>query len=291
MQGDTLPQSPPPRYGTVIWHCHMGGDPNTKGGGLMKQMRNFLGAYVVAQEKHAYLYRGNLSFEYTDNTEGGCNAPLESFVDIDSLPDLRNMLVDAPVGEHFDPSCEPCGEGPWSWTHNRTVIFKHARKQFKASHRLRSLVSQNLCPPGSCVCLHSRLEEDFFEVFGRGEAGSGNSIANATRNHVQGGGFGNATVLYVAGEQQDEYHFIPQFTNFTSKSNYGLRHFENAMIDLQMCQNALYHIGTSRSIFDEWISEDRLLNNRTRSWDYQGHLGLKEFHLVAAHGFTMDDVA
>jgi hypothetical protein len=91
MQGDTLPQSPPPRYGTDIWHCHMGGDPNAKGGGLMKQMCNFLGVYVVAQEKHAYLYRGNLSFKYTDNTEGGCNAPLESFVDIDSLPDLRDM--------------------------------------------------------------------------------------------------------------------------------------------------------------------------------------------------------
>jgi hypothetical protein len=72
-----------------------------------------------------------------------------------------------------------------------------------------------------------------------------------------------------------------------SKPNYSLRNFENAMIDLQICQNALYHIGTSRSIFDEWISKDRLLNNHIRSWDYQGHIGLKDFHLVA----TMDDVA
>ena len=281
-----------PRNGTVIWHCHMCGDPNPKGGGLMKQMRLFLGAYVVAREKHAYLCRCNLSFEYTDNTKGGCNAPLESFVDIDSLPDLRDMLVDAPVGEHFDPRCEPCDRSwGWSWTHNRTVIFKYARKQFKASHRLRRLVLQNLCPPDSCVCLHSRLEEDFIEVFGQREAGSGNSIANAIKNHVQGGGFGNATVLYVAGEQQDEYRSIPQFINLTSKPNYGLRQFENAMIDLIMCQNALYHVGTSMSIFDQWISEDRLLNNRTRSWDYQGHIGLKEFPLVADHGFTMDDVA
>ena len=283
---------PPPRKGTVIWHCHMCGDPNPKGGGVMKQMCLFLGAYIVAQEKHAYLYRGNLSFEYTDNTEGGCNAPLESFVDIDSLPDLRAMLVDTPVGENFDPRCEPADSSwGWSWTHYRTVTFKHARIQFKASQRLSSLVLGNLCPPDSCVCLHSRLEEDFVHVFGQRDAGSGNSIANAIKTHMQSGGFGNATVLYVAGEQQDEYISIPQFINFTSKPSYGLRQFENAMIDLQACQNALYHVGTSMSIFDQWISEDRLLNHPTRSWDYQGHKGLKEFPLVANHGFTMDDVA
>ena len=248
------PPPPLPRNGTVIWNCHMGGDPNPKGGGMMKQMRNFIGAYVVAQEKHAYLYRGNLSFEYTDNTESGCNAPLESFVDIDSLLDLSDMLVDIPVGEHFDPSCEPCDQ--LKWTHNRTVLFKQARKQFKPSHRLRRLMPQNLCPPDSCVCLHSRLEEDFLKVFGQTVAGSGNSIGNVMKNHMQAGGFGNATVLYVAGEQQDDYLSIPQFINFTSKPSYGLRQFENAMIDLQICQNALYHVGTSRSIFDEWISED-----------------------------------
>ena len=144
------PPPPPPRNGTVIWNCHMGGDPNPKGGGVMKLMRNFIGAYVVAQEKHAYLYRGNLSFEYTDNTESGCNAPLESFVDVDSLLDLRDMLVDIPVGEHFDPSCEPCDQ--LKWTHNRTVLFKHARKQFKPSHHLRRLMPQNLCPPPVCAC-------------------------------------------------------------------------------------------------------------------------------------------
>jgi len=288
MQEYMRPPPHPPRNGTVVWNCHMGGDPNPKGGGVMKQMRNFFGAYVVAQEKHAYLYKGNLSFEYTDNTEDGCNAPLESFVDIDSLLDLRDMLVDIPVGEHFDPSCEPCDQ--LKWTHNRTVIFKHARKQFKASRRLRRLVPQNLCPPDSCVCLHSRLEEDFLKVFGQTVAGSGNTIGNVMKNHVQSGGFGNATVLYVAGVQQDVYRSIPQFINFTSKPNYRLRQFENAMIDLQICQNALHHVGTSRSIFDEWISEERLLNNRARSWDYLGHIGLKGFPLVANHGFTMDDV-
>ena len=35
------PPPPPPRNGTVIWNCHMGGDPNPKGGGVMRQMRNF----------------------------------------------------------------------------------------------------------------------------------------------------------------------------------------------------------------------------------------------------------
>jgi hypothetical protein len=293
-EDSALPASPPPRNGTVIWNCHMGGDPNPGGGGLMKQMRNFVGAYVVAQEKHAHLYRGNLSFEYTDNTEGGCNAPLEYFVDIDSLPDLRDMLVDTPEGEHFDPLCEPCGNAmfSWPWTPNRTAIFKRARKQFKISRRLRRLVSPNLCPPDSCVCLHSRLEKDFLDILGGGNAGSGNFIANAIKNHMENGGLRNATVLYVAGENQDEYRLIPQFINFTRKpNNYSLRLFENAMIDLQMCQNALYHIGTSRSIFDEWISEDRLLNKRIRSWDYEGKNGLEEFRLVAEHGFTMDDVA
>jgi hypothetical protein len=35
------PPPPPLRNGTVIWNCHMGGDPNPKGGGVMRQMRNF----------------------------------------------------------------------------------------------------------------------------------------------------------------------------------------------------------------------------------------------------------
>ena len=54
--------------------------------------------------------------------------------------------------------------------------------------------------PASCVCLHSRLEEDFLKVFGQTVAGSGNSIGNVMKNHMQAGGFGNVTVLYVAGE-------------------------------------------------------------------------------------------
>jgi hypothetical protein len=152
------------------------------------------------------------------------------------------MLVDTPVGD----SDSSWG---WSWMHYQKVTFKNARIQFKASQRLSSLVLGNLCPTDSCVCLHSRLEEGFWPVLGQQEAGSGNSIANAIQTHMQSGGFGNATVLYVAGEQQDEYLSIPQFINFTSKPSYDLMQFENAMIDLQTCQNSLYLVGTSMSIF------------------------------------------
>ena len=183
------------------------------------------------------------SFEYMDNTEGGCNAPLESFVDIDSFPDLCAILVDTPGGDSES-------SWGWSWMHYRKVTFKNAHIQFKASQCLSSLVLGTLCPTDSCVCLYSRLEEDFWPVLGQQEAGSGNSIANAVQEtHMQSGGFGNAAVLYVAGEQQDEYLSIPQFINFTRKPSYNLMQFENAMIDLQTCQNALYLVGTSMSIF------------------------------------------
>ena len=41
---------PPPRKGTVIWHCHMCGDPNPKGGGVMKQMHLFWCVYSRSRE-------------------------------------------------------------------------------------------------------------------------------------------------------------------------------------------------------------------------------------------------
>ena len=267
---------PNPRNGTVMWHCHMGIEPNPKGAGIMKQMRNFFGAYIVAVEKNAYLYKGNFSYEYTDNTVAGCNAPMEAMIDVDAIPGLQSILVEEPIGERIQSPSEPQGPDSFKWNYQRTSINVNARKTFKVSKRLRTPVPQNSCPVGSCVCLHSRLEQDFVKIFGR-QAGSGNTLAGIIKNHAQRVGFGNATTLYVAGQQFDEYKSIPTFANVTNKPEYPeLRTFERAMIDLQICQNALFHIGTSKSIFDEWISEYRLLNNHTRSWDYFGNKGLKQ---------------
>ena len=267
----------PRNNATVIWHCHMGlPDPNPGGAGIMKQMRTFFGAYIIAVEKNAYLYKGNFSYEYTDNTIAGCNAPMEAMIDIDALPRLRSMLVEEPVGEHIQSPCEPCWKSDFKWTPRRTSINVNARKAFMPSERLRNIVPQSLCPVDSCVCLHSRLEQDFVNFFGR-QAGSGKSLAGILKNHAQRVGFGNATILYVAGKQFDEYTSIPTFANVTTKPDYPeLRTFERAMIDLQICQNALFHIGTSASIFDQWISEDRLLHSRIPSWDYVGNKGLRQ---------------
>jgi hypothetical protein len=77
-------------------------------------MRNFLGAYVEARLHNMYLYKGNLSFEYTNNLAAGCNAPLEALIDIDAIPHLRAMLVAEPVGPVRASGCEPCGP-PYVW--------------------------------------------------------------------------------------------------------------------------------------------------------------------------------
>jgi len=277
---------PPPRNGTVMWHCHYGGDPNAEGAGITKQLRNFLGAYIVAQERHAHLYKGNLSYEYTDNTPGGCNAPLEALVDLEALPDLAEMLVDAPVGEEIDPSCEPCGYNyPYDWTPGRIATYLAARRAFAIAPRLRARAPWELCPPASCVCLHARLEKDFVRWAGT-LAGNEALFAKRLNDHVKRGGFTNATTLYVVGQRGDAYQSIGQFSSLTHHlEDTGLRMFENALIDQEICQVARYHVGTSLSIFDQWISEHRVLHNRSRSLDLRGNVPLHDFDEKKMHPF------
>lgn len=276
--------------GTVVWHCHQGGDPNNGGGGITKQLRLFLGAYIHARTNRMHLYKGNLSFEYTNNLASGCNAPLEALVDLDSVPHLRAMLVDEPRPPLVEAPCEPCG--PWmardaAWTGR----YRAVRRGLRFAPRLRALAPRDRCPAASCACLHARLEEDFVRVFRR--AGSAGAVADALRDHFDRGGFWPATTLYVAGRDDPAYRNVSRRLAVATKPDHaGLRLFEKALLDLQVCSEALYHVGTARSLFDEWISEDRLLHNRSRSWDYYDAVlprsvrTLLPFPLVGIHGFA-----
>lgn len=253
-------------------------------------MRLFLGAYIHARTHHMHLYKGNLSFEYTNNLASGCNAPLEALIDLDSVPHLRAMLVEEPVGPGVTGPCEPCG----SWMARDKAwhaLYHDVRRGLRLAPRLRLLSPRVRCPADSCVCLHSRLEADFARVFRR-MTGDASSIAHALRDHFDRGGFWPARTLYVAGQDDPAYRNVSWRLAVATKPDHPeLRLFERALLDLEVCQEALYHVGTARSLFDEWISEDRLLHNRSRSWDYfdavlpRSKQGLVPFPLVDFHGF------